>query len=137
MASGGADPLRWLLLFVAIVVGLLIAAPFLLLLLNSLKTGGRLFAGRAPRVPDLHLLRRLGGRYIADVNYPNVLLNSVIISGLVAVLGVVVALLAAYGLGIGRVKGNAGAWSASCCCARCCRRKRCCIRSTTAPERSG
>jgi raffinose/stachyose/melibiose transport system permease protein len=99
-------PVRWIVLAAMVVVGLVMASPFLLLVLNSLKSEADYLRGGPLALPT-EISFDAWTRYIDDVNYPVALGNSVVISGLVAVFGVTVALLAAYGLGIGRVRGNA------------------------------
>jgi raffinose/stachyose/melibiose transport system permease protein len=84
---------------------LMIVAPFLLLLLNSFKTENGYLQG-GPLAWPTQLTLQPFQEYIADVDYPLVLVNSIIISGLVAVIGVAISLLAAYGIGIGRIRGS-------------------------------
>jgi raffinose/stachyose/melibiose transport system permease protein len=97
---------RWAVLAAVCLCALLVVAPFLLLLLNSVKTEGGYSRGGPlawPRSFTLEPWRK----YVHDVDYTLVLGNSVAISVLVAVFGVAVSLLAAYALGIGRIRGNA------------------------------
>ncbi len=101
----GRGPGRWFVLLGVVVCAVLVAAPFLLLLLNAFKTqNGYLRSG--PLAWPTSFSAAAFGQYIADVDYPVVLLNSVIISAVVAVAGVVISLLAAYAIGIGRVRGR-------------------------------
>lgn len=98
-------PLAWIVLALVVVAAVAIAAPFLLLILNSFKSEADYLQNGPLALPTSPTLDSWW-KYITDVNYPRVLLNSVLISGLVAVAGCTISLLAAYGLGIGRIKGN-------------------------------
>jgi ABC-type glycerol-3-phosphate transport system permease component len=111
MAATGAvarrrrDPVRWAVLVALLVLVLLVVAPLLVVALNAFKTPSE-YAGNGPlALPGgLHL------KGIVDfwnrVDFGRKLLNSFVISGVVAVGGVVVSLLNAYALGIGRVRGR-------------------------------
>jgi raffinose/stachyose/melibiose transport system permease protein len=92
-------------LLIAVLVGLVIAAPFLLLVINSLKSEAQYLQGGPLSLPTDPTFEAWG-QYIRDVNYPVVLINSIVICSVVAVGGCLFSLLAAYGLGIGRIKGN-------------------------------
>lgn len=96
---------RWVALILVSLLALLVAAPFLLLLLNSFKSEAAYNHGGALAWPT-QLSFSAWGRYLSDVDYPAALINSILISGLVAVLGVTVGLLASYAVGIGRIRGN-------------------------------
>lgn len=98
-------PVRWLILFLVCLFALIIAAPFLLLLLNSFKTEAAYLHGGSLAWPESFTWHSFS-QYISDVDYSRTLLNSILISGLVAVFGVVVSLLAAYAIGIGKIRGN-------------------------------
>lgn len=92
-------------LAVVVVVALLTVAPLLIVALNAFKTPSD-YATNGP----LSLPNGLYLDAIVDfwkrVDFTQKLLNSTIISGSVAVLGVLVSVLNAYALGIGRVKGR-------------------------------
>lgn len=95
----------------SIVVGLLsialilFLAPFLIVVLNAVKTPAD-YATHGP----LGWPREIHLSGIVDfwnrVNFGRKLLNSFIVSGVVALLGVLLAVFNAYALGIGRVKGR-------------------------------
>jgi raffinose/stachyose/melibiose transport system permease protein len=95
----------WLLLAVAVLVGLLIAVPFLLILVNSFKspadysTGGPLSLPSSPYTDGIVA-------FWERVDFPRKLWNSFVISGSVAVLAVLLSVLNAFALGIGRIKGR-------------------------------
>jgi raffinose/stachyose/melibiose transport system permease protein len=94
---------RWVVLAAVSLVALIVASPFLLLLLNSFKTeNDYLQAGPLAWPKSLSIDSFV--QYIRDVDYGLVLTNSVVIAGLVAVFGVVVSLLAAYAIGVGKVR---------------------------------
>jgi raffinose/stachyose/melibiose transport system permease protein len=111
MAAAGAiarrrrDPVRWAVLAALLVLVLLVVAPLLVVALNAFKTPSEYASNGPLALPGgLHL------KGIVDfwnrVDFGRKLLNSFVISGLVAVGGVVVSLLNAYALGIGRVRGR-------------------------------
>lgn len=96
---------RWLVLGVLVVVVLLVLAPFALIVLNAVKTPQEYATGGPlglPRRIDLSGVSAFWTR----VDFANKLANSAVISGAVAVLGVLFSLLNAYALGIGRVRGR-------------------------------
>jgi raffinose/stachyose/melibiose transport system permease protein len=101
---GGAA--RWIVLIAVALFALVIAAPFLILLLNSFKTEAG-YQQSGPLSWPTSFSLSAWTQYIADVDYFLVLKNSIVISVFVAVLGVVISLLAAYALGIGKVRGSA------------------------------
>ena len=101
----------WLLLALVIVGALAVIAPFYLILVNSFKSPID-YANRRParsaRVARLHRHRQLlGAREL-----PEKVWNSIFISGVVAVLAVLISMLNAFAIGIGRV----GVARGSCCC---------------------
>lgn len=107
-ARGGMTkktPGDWLILVIAILIGLLIAVPFLLILLNSFKSPGEYNTSGPLSVPKELYFDGLT-TFWQRVNFPEKLWNSFFISGTVAVLAVLISLLNAFALGIGRVKGR-------------------------------
>ncbi|PZE27130.1 MULTISPECIES: carbohydrate ABC transporter permease [unclassified Curtobacterium] len=99
------SPVRWLLLAVAVLVGVVLAAPFLVLILNAFKTRAD-YSANGPFAWPEQFTTAAFAKYLADVDFPVALVNSILISGIVAILGVVIALLAAYAIGIGRIRGG-------------------------------
>lgn len=94
------------LLFVAVILGALaVMVPFYLILVNAFKspvdyaTSGP-FA--LPQAIDFTGIQAFWER----VNFPQKVWNSIFISGIVAVLAVVISLLNAFAIGIGRVRGR-------------------------------
>ncbi|MFZ6993163.1 carbohydrate ABC transporter permease [Curtobacterium sp. RRHDQ66] len=100
------SPTRWLLLAVAVLVGVILAAPFLILILNAFKTRAD-YSANGPFAWPEQFTTIAFSKYLADVDFPVALLNSILISGIVALVAVVIALLAAYAIGIGRIRGGA------------------------------
>ncbi|MET0590585.1 MAG: carbohydrate ABC transporter permease [Naasia sp.] len=99
---GGVD---WVVLILAIVGALVIAFPFVLILINSFKSPADYNA-----TGPLSLPSSLYFDGIIDfwnrVNFPEKLWNSVWISGSVAIFAVLVSILNAFAIGIGRIKGS-------------------------------
>ena len=98
---------RWVILVAAIIVAILLVAPFLLVVLNSFKTAAD-YSQNGPLALPAEWSLTAFDRYFATVDYPVLLWNSVIVSSAVAVIGTVLSLLNSYALGIGRVRGRVG-----------------------------
>ena len=108
-ARGGMTKKRsvdWLLLALVIVGAIAVIAPFYLVLVNSFKSpvdyanGGPL---ALPQALDFTGIVNFWNR----VNFPEKVWNSIFISGIVAVLAVLISMLNAFAIGIGRVRGRA------------------------------
>ncbi|MGO4689755.1 carbohydrate ABC transporter permease [Glaciibacter sp. 2TAF33] len=95
----------WVILAAAIVAGVAIAVPFLLILVNSFKSPADYNTGGPLQLPS-HLYFDGIVNFWERVAFPQKLWNSVFISGMVAVLAVLISVLNAYALGIGRVKAR-------------------------------
>ena len=95
----------WVVLAVAIVLGFFIAVPFLLILINSFKSPADYNTSGPLTLPTSLYFDGIVA-FWERVNFPEKLWNSVFISGLVAIFAVVLSLLNAFALGIGRVKGR-------------------------------
>ena len=95
----------WAILAAAIVFGAIIAAPFVIILINSFKSPAD-YATSGP----LALPHNLNFDGIASfwqrVNFPEKLWNSFFISGMVSVLAVLISVFNAFAIGIGRVRGR-------------------------------
>jgi len=91
---------------VALVIALLLTlAPFLVVALNAMKTPADYAAHgpiALPRSLDLAGIAAFWQR----VDFTRKLLNSLVVSGSVAVLGVALSVMNAYALGIGKVRGR-------------------------------
>ena len=116
LGSKPADPLtrnrrrprtiaEWVLLALVTVAALAVAFPMLLLLINAFKSPVD-YANSSP----LDLPKSIDFTGIADFwsryNFPHALWNSIFISGMVAIIAVVVSVLNAFAIGIGRVRGR-------------------------------
>jgi len=99
------DYLRYLVLAVLTMFALVMLVPFVIVTMNALKSPAE-YAGDGPlSLPDGLYLQGLID-FWNRVDYGQKLLNSLWISGSVAILAVVVSTLNAYALGIGRVRGR-------------------------------
>lgn len=96
---------RWLLLVGAALVAVVMLLPFYLLLTNAFKTGQDYSHNGPLALPETWTLAAFD-RYLTGVDYPRLLTNSVLIAGVVAVVGVALSMLSAYAVGIGRVRGR-------------------------------
>jgi raffinose/stachyose/melibiose transport system permease protein len=96
---------RWVVLTLVVLTALLVLVPFAVMLMNAFKSPAD-YSGNGPLAwPKSFQLDGLK-TYWQQVHFEGKLLNSIIISGSVAVLGVALSLLNAYALGIGRVRGR-------------------------------
>lgn len=98
---------RWVMLLLVVFVAVVMLLPFYLLVVNSFKTGADYSANGPLAFPEQWSFSAFE-RYLSTVDFPRLLTNSIVISTVVSVLGVVLSLLAAYAIGIGRVKGRTG-----------------------------
>jgi raffinose/stachyose/melibiose transport system permease protein len=96
---------EWIILVVAILVAIVIVAPFFLVLINSFKSPAD-YGANGPLALPTHLYLSGLESFWNAVDFPQKLWNSVLISGLVAVFGVAISVLNAFALGIGRIKGR-------------------------------
>jgi len=95
----------WVILAAALLFGLLIALPFLLILVNSFKSPADYTAGGPLSLPTSLYFDGLVN-FWNRVEFPQKLWNSFVIAGLVALFAVVISVFNAYALGIGRVRGR-------------------------------
>ncbi|MBD8704693.1 carbohydrate ABC transporter permease [Frigoribacterium sp. CFBP9039] len=95
----------WAILAAAVLFGVLIALPFLLILVNSFKSPADYTAGGPLSLPTSLYFDGLVN-FWNRVEFPQKLWNSFVIAGLVAVFAVVISVFNAYALGIGRVRGR-------------------------------
>ena len=98
-------PGRWVVLALVTLCALAVLAPFVLMLLNAFKSPSD-YSTNGPLSLPTEIYTQGLSTYWTQVNYPEKLINSIVISGSVAVAATVVSLLNAYALGIGRVKGR-------------------------------
>jgi raffinose/stachyose/melibiose transport system permease protein len=104
-ATTRRTPGDWVVLAVAIVLGFFIAVPFLMILINSFKSPADYNTSGPLTLPTSLYLDGIVA-FWERVDFPQKLWNSVFISGVVAVLAVVLSMFNAFALGIGRVKGR-------------------------------
>jgi len=98
-------PLRWVVLGLLTLVLLLVLFPFFLAVSNAVKSSVDYAANGPLSLPkgfDFTAIKKFWD--VAD--FSRKLLNSAIISLVVAALGVLISLLNAYAIGIGRVRGS-------------------------------
>ncbi|MHA7190467.1 carbohydrate ABC transporter permease [Arthrobacter sp. MDT2-16] len=95
----------WLILAVAVLIGLLIAVPFLLILANSFKSPTDYAQGGPLSLPSALYFDGITA-FWERVDFPRKLWNSFFISAVVAVLAVGISMFNAFALGIGRVRGR-------------------------------
>ena len=93
----------WLAL--AIIGALLVIVPFLLILVNSFKSPAD-YANNGPISLPTALYVDGIGAFWERVDFPLKLWNSILIAGLVSILAVVISVLNAFAIGIGRVRGR-------------------------------
>jgi raffinose/stachyose/melibiose transport system permease protein len=100
--QGGA---RWVVLVLVALTAALVLVPFAIMVMNAFKTPAD-YSGNGPLAwPKSFQLDGLK-TYWQQVHFEGKLVNSIVISGAVAVLGVLLSLLNAYALGVGRVRGR-------------------------------
>ncbi|MCB0908861.1 MAG: carbohydrate ABC transporter permease [Nocardioidaceae bacterium] len=103
----GRRSTRWIVLALLTLATLAALFPFLLAAINAIKTAQD-YAAHGPLARP-HSFDLSGIRtFWQNVDYTNKLINSVVISGAVAIFGTLISLLNAYALGIGRIKGRRG-----------------------------
>lgn len=95
----------WIILAGAVLIGFIIAVPFLLILVNSFKSPADYNAGGPLSLPTGFYADGLVN-FWNRVDFPQKLWNSFFISGMVALLAVVISMFNAFALGIGRVRGR-------------------------------
>ena len=98
-------PGSYALLVSLIVLAVVMLLPFLIIALNAFKTPAEYSSHGPLSLPKGFYLQGLKD-FWTRVDFGGKLVNSVIISGSVAVLAVILSVLNAYALGIGRVRGR-------------------------------
>jgi raffinose/stachyose/melibiose transport system permease protein len=96
---------RWVILAIVSFAALLMLVPFILMLLNAFKSPAD-YSTNGPLAWPTEFYTKGLVTYWNQVNYPQKLWNSTLIAGVVAVAAVLISLLNAYAIGIGRVKGR-------------------------------
>ncbi|MFF2632990.1 carbohydrate ABC transporter permease [Microbacterium sp. NPDC058021] len=95
----------WLMLTFAVIAAIAIIAPFYLILVNSFKSPADYSNGGPLQLPSALYFDGIVA-FWERVNFPEKVWNSFFISGMVAVLAVLISVLNAFAIGIGRVKGR-------------------------------
>jgi raffinose/stachyose/melibiose transport system permease protein len=96
---------RWVVLVLVSAAALLMLVPFALMLLNAFKSPSD-YSTNGPLSWPTEFYTKGLVTYWNQVNYPQKLWNSTLIAGTVAVVAVLISLLNAYAIGVGRVKGR-------------------------------
>ncbi|HEY5482558.1 MAG TPA: carbohydrate ABC transporter permease [Propionibacteriaceae bacterium] len=98
-------PGRWIVLAAAVLLAVAMMVPFAIMLLNAFKSPTEYSTNGPLSLPTTVYTDGLVN-FWNRVDYPGKLMNSIVISGSVAVLATFVSLFNAYALGIGRIKGR-------------------------------
>ncbi len=96
---------RWIVLVIVSAAALLMLIPFALMVLNAFKSPAD-YSNNGPLSWPTEFYTKGLVTYWTQVNYPQKLWNSTLIAGVVAVAAVLISLLNAYAIGIGKVKGR-------------------------------
>jgi raffinose/stachyose/melibiose transport system permease protein len=104
-AARRRNPARFAVLVGLLILLLLVVAPLLVVVINAVKSPAD-YAGHGPLALPQHLYFRGIVDFWNRVDFGEKLWNSFISSFAVAVLGVLLSILNAYALGIGRVRGR-------------------------------
>ncbi|MEN3358928.1 MAG: raffinose/stachyose/melibiose transport system permease protein, partial [Mycobacteriales bacterium] len=102
-AQRGPGP--WFVLFALILAAVLVLLPFLIVAMNAVKSPADYSTNGALAPPHGVHLTALKEFWVR-VDFGQKLWNSTLISGSVAIFGVLLSLFTAYALGIGRVRGR-------------------------------
>ena len=98
-------PSTYVVLLALIALALVMLLPLVIVVFNALKTPAE-YGSSGPLAPPHGLHLQALKDFWERVDFSRKLLNSVIISGSVAVLAVILSVLNAYALGIGRISGR-------------------------------
>ncbi|HEY9523931.1 MAG TPA: carbohydrate ABC transporter permease [Thermopolyspora sp.] len=104
-AYGGGVVGRYTILVALIVLALVMLLPFVIVTLNAVKAPADYSSNGPLALPDGIYLQGIID-FWNRVDFGRKLLNSLLISGVVAILAVLLSVLNAYALGIGRVRGR-------------------------------
>jgi raffinose/stachyose/melibiose transport system permease protein len=99
------DPVRWIVLAGLVVIAVVMLVPLVIVAFNALKSSGEYSTAGPLRPPEHFDLTNIKD-FWSRVDYGRKLWNSLLISGSVAIGAVVLSLLNAYALGIGKVRGR-------------------------------
>ena len=101
--SRGPGP--WIVLAALLALLVVFLFPFALAVSNAVKTPSDYAAGGPLGLPHTFTLTALANFWV-EVDFTRKLVNSLLLSGATAVFGVLLSLLNAYAIGIGRVRGG-------------------------------
>ncbi|GGL72217.1 ABC transporter permease [Streptomyces fumigatiscleroticus] len=96
---------RWPVLVALCIAALFMVVPFLIVAVNAVKSPAEYSANGPLSLPDGFYTDGITS-FWERVDYGQKLVNSLLISSAVAVLGVALSVLNAYAIGIGRIKGR-------------------------------
>ena len=96
---------EWIVLSLSIIGALVVIFPITLLLINAFKSPADYANSNALDLPQSLSFDGIKA-FWSGTNFPRALWNSIFISGMVAVLAVVLSVLNSFAIGIGRVKGR-------------------------------
>ena len=99
------DPAKWAVLAAFIVLAAIMLVPFAIVLINAIKTPTE-YANHGPLSLPHGVSTDGISKFWDQVDFGKKLWNSLLISGSVAVLAVLLAVLNAYALGLGKIKGR-------------------------------
>ena len=100
-----ANGIDWVILVLTVIGAIVIAFPFILILINSFKSPEEYNATGPLTLPSQLYLDGIVS-FWQRVDFPEKLWNSFWISGAVALLAVLISVLNAFAIGIGRVRGR-------------------------------
>ncbi|MGF3056783.1 carbohydrate ABC transporter permease [Microbacterium sp. YY-01] len=98
-------PMNWAMLVLAVLIAIVMASPFLLLVLNAFKTGAD-YSAHGPLAWPTSFSLDAFSSYLERVNFMRALWNSVLSSTIIAFAGTALALMASYAIGIGRIRAH-------------------------------
>ena len=104
-ARPSRSPGRWVVLAALLAVLVVFIFPFVLAFSNAIKTSADYGAHGPLAVPHSFSLKALGDFWV-NVDFTRKLINSALLSVSVAFFGVLLSVLNAYAIGLGRVKGS-------------------------------
>lgn len=96
---------RWFVLAAAVVVALLMLAPFAIMLLNAFKSPAE-YSQNGPLSIPTEIYTEGVKNFWTRTDFPGKLWNSIFISGLVAIFGTLLSLFNAYAIGVGKIRGR-------------------------------
>lgn len=96
---------RWVILALCVIFALAMISPFVLMVMNAFKSPADYASGGPLQLPSSFYTEGLM-RFWNATDFPVKLWNSIWTSALAALLGVLLSLLTAFAIGVGRLKGR-------------------------------